>query len=490
MAQLLREYLRLHLIGPRGSLTAGVPLVVNGSPMLVYVKLTHMLGDGDGFRLAFSWRGASSLKPCFRHRNVWKLGSGLAHRRDDQVEITCTDPSKFECRTAGELEDLADLLVVANAQCRDGLLTKRKLEEMQKAAGLNASPEGFMADHELRRYVQPTEIMVTGWVHSCLQDGLLNVEVHCFLKAAGVQSSRLESYFKSDWHFPFVFRKHGRALHHMFNSFRARSNTAADKFKISASDLLLCYGLVRHFVETRIEESPDLALNRAAFFAACEVVDTILMAKRGRKPLGEAAAELRDAVSRCIALHIAAYGEEDIKPKHHWVYDVADWMERNKDKQLVLDEFIVERLHLRFRDIAHRVDNPKNWEASVLAAAFNVQKTSLQHGKLACGLEGGAPLIGGATAVSKGLTDHAGQHVVIGDIVLLDGVRAGEVMACALECGTLFVVVRPFAFKAKVSSHSGAWLMTEDRVEVWRASDVGLALAWYMHRGDTVVIRC
>jgi len=35
-------------------------------------RLSILLTDGDGFRLAFDWRGGASLKPCFKHDNVLK----------------------------------------------------------------------------------------------------------------------------------------------------------------------------------------------------------------------------------------------------------------------------------------------------------------------------------------------------------------------------------------------------------------------------------
>ena len=130
--------------------------------------------------------------------NVWKLGSSLAHRRDDEVEISCTDPRKFQRRSAVELEETIDLLNMAKTQCENGQMTQTRFEQLQKAAGLNACPDSFMADQHLRLYVKPTEIIRIDWVHCCLQDGVLSVEVHAFLKAAKIPYSRLETYLRAD----------------------------------------------------------------------------------------------------------------------------------------------------------------------------------------------------------------------------------------------------------------------------------------------------
>ena len=56
--RILRDYLKLHLIGSCGAITSGIPLVVNGAPMLVFVRVQGLLADGDGWRLSLNWRGA------------------------------------------------------------------------------------------------------------------------------------------------------------------------------------------------------------------------------------------------------------------------------------------------------------------------------------------------------------------------------------------------------------------------------------------------
>ncbi len=67
MLRLLIEDL---LFGPLGLSTVGLPLRLPEGPTMLYAALGNVLADGDGFRLAYSWRGASSLKPCLVHHNV------------------------------------------------------------------------------------------------------------------------------------------------------------------------------------------------------------------------------------------------------------------------------------------------------------------------------------------------------------------------------------------------------------------------------------
>ena len=284
-SRVLRDFLKLQLLGPNGLLTVGVPLMVNGAPLTIFAHVQFLLGDGDGLRLALDWRGAASLKPCFRHGNVWKAGSDMAHRIEGHVEHTCADPSLFKTTSAHEFEQIVDHLIWAQNQWSAGLMTKSNFEKIQKVAGMNSNPSSFYADPELRPHVKPTEIVTVDWMHSLLQDGMLTVDASLFLQAAGINFSRLEHYLKAKWIFP---RMNTIKPHRIFNSIRARSHSEAGKLKCQASELLAVYGLIRHFVQTRVPDEPGLHVKRASFLAACSVVDIILEAKYGRMPFAQA----------------------------------------------------------------------------------------------------------------------------------------------------------------------------------------------------------
>ena len=58
------------MVGPAGLLTVGLPLLIAGMHRLLFARLANMLSDGDGLRTGLDWKGASSLKPCFKHMNV------------------------------------------------------------------------------------------------------------------------------------------------------------------------------------------------------------------------------------------------------------------------------------------------------------------------------------------------------------------------------------------------------------------------------------
>ena len=87
-SHMFRQYLRLQLLGDTGLSTAGVPLLLAGKPFLLFAKLKYIVGDGDGFRMVWDWRGANSIKPCFRRSNVVSRGSDISSRDPTFVRTT------------------------------------------------------------------------------------------------------------------------------------------------------------------------------------------------------------------------------------------------------------------------------------------------------------------------------------------------------------------------------------------------------------------
>jgi hypothetical protein len=69
---MLRRLVEDVFLSPLGLTTAGLPLNLGDSQVMLFARLTNVLADGDGLRLGYDWRGSSSLKPCLVHHNVLK----------------------------------------------------------------------------------------------------------------------------------------------------------------------------------------------------------------------------------------------------------------------------------------------------------------------------------------------------------------------------------------------------------------------------------
>ena len=98
---ILREYLKMHLTSPGGLQSdAGVALTLGSQVHCLFARVRILLSDGDGLKQAFQWMGASSLKPCFRHWNVFKKESDRTDRITDR---SLRGPSMWKFRAASQI---------------------------------------------------------------------------------------------------------------------------------------------------------------------------------------------------------------------------------------------------------------------------------------------------------------------------------------------------------------------------------------------------
>lgn len=207
----------------------------------------------------------------------------------------------------------------------------------------------------------------------------------------------------------------------------SRGTGIPPQVKCSASELLGLHSLLRHFVQTRVDPQPGVEKELASFAAACRCIDLLLLAKRGVAASGEVAEALARASAEHLELHKAAYGTAHLRPKHHWVMDVPAQLRRDG---LVLDSFIIERIHLQVKSIAEHIRNTSCYERSVLAGVLNLQAKRLSKALQQVGLEGRQVLWPGT------------QDVLVSDRMGYLGLKVarGCVAACVFACVCVYAL--------------------------------------------------
>lgn len=490
---MLRDYLQLQLLSEdSGLLTVGVPLDLHGKQVVLYAKLTCLLGDGDGLRSALQWVGAAGVKPCFRHLNVLRKNSGRAEHDPNYVEITCSDPAMFRQWPEGEFRAAVDTVIEARASCEAGDIPTARLVEVERAFGLKTTREGLLASAALRPHVEFQSVMRYDWVHTFLADGVLTCEAWRLIDQMGREriatQADLHDFLKQKWRIPRHRRHNGRTLDRIFDAYNSRANEQARALKCSASELITLYGMLRHWVETSLPlDDPRVAPYARCFFRACVAVDVLIMAKRRAIPMKEAGVALRAALSAHQIAHQALYGSDHVKPKHHWAFDVCDHLEADP---WLFDSFVIERLHLRVRAVAEHCKELGKFEVSVLSGVINDHARRLSDATYAQGSMGRSlPFPGLQGAMVSDNLELAGARVAVGDFVFRGNFELGIVVACACDGGELFAIVDEWDKVAEVSLHSARWASAGRRA-VWRASEVSECAAWQERpAGQMLVVR-
>ena len=265
-----------------------------------------------------------------------------------------------------------------------------------------------------------------------------------------------------------------------------KANKQHESIKCGASELLSLYGLLRHFSETRLPNDDGRIQDALrSFMAICKAVDILLLAKRGALPMARAGGRLKAALVDHMEAHQRAHGAEKIKPKAHWAFDVAEQLTQD---DYLFDAFIIERLHLRVRNIAENIKLNHSFERSVLSGVLNDHARRALDANEGGGLIGAVaplPQVDGAFVADK--LEFGGFRVAVSDYVFR-GEELGIVVACCVDSAILYVIVDVLQQVSELSPHSSVWRHDGSRRFVWKVSEVSECLAWQQRPGSELLV--
>ena len=480
-AAMLREYIRHQLLSANGLMTSGVAIVLHGRTVNLFARLTNILSDGDGLRMAYDWKGSSSIKPCLKHWNIFKKDSGMIEGPDPSwVEITSANHRSHLRWSSGDAAQAMDLLIKAEEQVAAGTMTKVRFDNMCKIQGFNPNPRGLLADKELGHHISFMDVATYDWAHCALQDGSLSSEVQAFVESTGIPLRDIRSFLQDrTWRFPLSHTRKARCVWRVFEE--CRKSEEAHKLKCSASELLSMYGLLRNMIETR-NLAPGTP-QRESFEACCKVIDVLLLTKRGGVDIREGSAAMLTLLDNYMAAHLRAYGGNGIRPKHHWMFDVAEQLARDL---MVLDMFVIERLHLRVKKLADTRSALHSFSDSVLASLLCSQVHALRSKEFGNRMVGNlVPMPGFPTAQLADSIEVYGMTISVHDVVVHAG-GIGQVLACCKEEDQLACIVSVMPVVATVGCSFTC--RTSSQRAVWKIEQILPALAWKREGDGNVTV--
>ncbi len=212
--------------------------------------------------------------------------------------------------------------------------------------------------------------------------------------------------------------------------------------------------------------------------------DLLLAMKQGLIPVGTGATQLETATSTFLELHKVCYGGCHLKPKHHWMMDVGPQVRRDR---MILDAFVVERQHLLVKAVAEPIRNTSQYEVSVLSSLLNVQIKTVRELDLSDKLVGRTSQLEGMPGVLVANKMAIHSFTVTVDEVVLKGLEAGVVLACAREGLELFCFVAPMVKLVQVTEQAAKFRRTAT-LAIWRAADLQHCIAWKEDADGAVLV--
>ena len=255
-----------------------------------------------------------------------------------------------------------------------------------------------------------------------------------------------------------------------------------------ASEHLLVYALVRHFACTIVEPTGRLQSVTNVFRAICEVVDAILLCKRGSRNVDK----VRQAVADYHRLAQEAHGIDNWRWKHHAMLHIASQIEKDG---VVLDTFVLERKHQIAKHAASNTKILKSFERSALSGVVLEQRRQLNSLLAPSGLVGKTfadnVLLSswsiGEVFVAEGIVYNGGTYSV-GDVVLVNKVAA-TVLICFEGRSQSGLVVSPFRLHRLVHQAAAEWVPTDTRaVHFFADSDILAVHCWSVAADGTMLV--
>ena len=410
-------------------------------------------------------------------------GSDLWHRQPGFVEITCPHAGAFQ-RFADFLKT-AKLLNMAAERVASGTATKSALTKLEVASGFRTNPLGLAMSTALEGHLEVPECINYDWVHSALQQGVLNCEVEALLSTTEVPREDLQTFLADKaWEFPGARRATARHLHKVFDARRVSDKTP-EKIKASCSELLGLYGMLRCYFNLRLANDPGFAPHLASLKDLCSSLDIILDFKYGVRSIDAASVgELQALMGQHLTHHIAVYGDEYVRPKHHWLLDCPQQFLRDG---LVLDAFVIERGHLEIKMVAEQVANTRCYERSVLTGVLTTTLRDNRAGKRYGLLGQRAVVPGGGFIVADRAKVH-GIEFVVGDVIVHNH-TVGLLKACALAADDLFFLSEAHRLVSRDVPCCGTYEPLGGLVS-WDARAVCHALAWRRRPDGSIFVVC
>ena len=145
--------------------SGGVALPLATGPQLLWATIDKFIADMDAIQKSYGWRGASSILPCPRCKNVMSRPSNLAGLAPGLVAVGSTDVAAFDERDDDDYRRTVELLESARDRVIVGAMAKSSFEELQKAIGWTHNALGLLQDAPLRRHFSPANALVLGPMH-------------------------------------------------------------------------------------------------------------------------------------------------------------------------------------------------------------------------------------------------------------------------------------------------------------------------------------
>lgn len=393
---------------------AGIDLqLYGGGHMCVYLKLRILLADEPGLKEMLSCKGHAGNKPCVLCKNATlhqTAGGGVPwHIKFPEYAKSIASPTM-----EGFIphSDASIRKSVTKLDTLKPLLNKTQFEEKEAIFGFTWNINSIITDSRL--LVGVASCLHFDWCHILVCDGCVDHEFGLFMHRMQFNRRTAASYteirqFLSEW----VQPKHWGNMQHLFTDDANRNNHKKASFNCSASEMMTLAPLLRRYCVMVLRPRGEELAYVESMIAAFEVLELCMRVKRG----GVSPDTLRRAIEKHLTLFKAAWGDNMMKPKHHYCLHLPSQLLRHGT---LLSTHTHERRH---RLVKRQTRDRKILESFDLGAIEEItchQIFELENPFLKFGIQDAVlPRALTRSALQDIFADVAEEHVKVGAAAIL-----------------------------------------------------------------------
>ena len=213
-------------------------------------------------------------------------------------------------------------------------------------------PNSIITDQRLQ--VPVMSALMYDWCHCLICDGTVDHEFGLFMHHMQYKGRTSTSWvelrtFLEEWTQPIVW---GNCLY-LFTDAANKNNHLKAGFSSSASEFMTIAPLLKRYLRKVVLPRGEETAHVESMVAALDVLELLMRCKRG----GVTPASLRKAIEKHLALFKHAYGDDYMRPKHHYILHLPDQLHEHK---LLLSTHTNERRHrlaLRYTRDRHSLES-------------------------------------------------------------------------------------------------------------------------------------
>lgn len=287
---------------------------IDGKRGRIFARANVLLGDIPAIKDCTDCKGHAGMICCPKCLNATQHNAEKSIPMHElttvAVSIAIADLKAFTALTRETLHDAIRKINAAYTEWKAERMSGEQFTRLTTIYGWNHSHANVILNE--RYQLDMPEMLMYDWAHIYVHDGLADVEFgYCMKWLQQTQSTYTEF---GRYVSQFTFPKSAPQVKHLFAEERYKNYYKTWNFSCTGSEFLTLAPVMHRYFENIVKKRGEYLDQVNSVLAVLEVVMVLLAIKTGTVSVDR----LNAAVVRHLVLFHVAWGEELVRPKHHY----------------------------------------------------------------------------------------------------------------------------------------------------------------------------